>query len=168
MGNPEGIHQLLVLFSDRGTPQSIRFLNSYSGQTYKFTKEVSRTPNPCRSLITRFQDGSFKYIKIHIKTQQGVKNFTSEEAIRLAGEDPDYMIRDMFEAIDRGDYPKWNVYVQVMDPSEAEKYRWNIFDMTKVWPHKDFPLRQIGQLTLNRNVSWHPSFAVPFYPICGY
>lgn len=135
VGNPEGIHQLLVLFSDRGTPRSVRFLNSYSGHTYKFTKE----------------DGSFKYIKIHIKTQQGVQNLTAEEATKIAGEDPDYMIRDMFEAIDRGDYPKWNVYVQVMDPAEAENYRWNIFDMTKVWPHKDFPLRQIGQLTLNRN-----------------
>lgn len=62
------------------------------------------------------------------------------------------MIQDMFEAIERKDYPKWNVYVQVMDPSEAEKFRWNIFDMTKVWPHKEFPLRRIGRLTLNQNV----------------
>ncbi|KAJ5472257.1 Catalasemono-functionalheme-containing [Penicillium desertorum] len=135
VGNPEGIHQLLVLFSDRGTPQSVRFLNSYSGHTYKFTKE----------------DGSFKYVKIHMKTQQGVKNFTREEATRIAGEDPDYMIRDMFEAIERKDYPSWDVFVQVMDPSEAENYRWNIFDMTKVWPHEDFPLRKIGKLTLDRN-----------------
>ncbi|KAJ5610827.1 Catalase mono-functional heme-containing [Penicillium lagena] len=135
VGNPEGIHELLHLFSDRGTPKSVRFLNSYSGHTYKFTKE----------------DGSFKYIKIHIKTQQGIKNFTREEATKIAGENPDYMIQDMFEAIERGDYPKWNVYVQVMDPSEAVNYRWNIFDMTKVWPHNDFPLRQIGQITLNRN-----------------
>jgi catalase len=80
-----------------------------------------------------------------------VKSFTAEAASRIAGEDPDYMIRDMFEAIERGDYPKWDVFVQVMDPSEAETYRWNIFDMTKVWPHSDFPLRKIGQLTLNRN-----------------
>ncbi|KAJ5674236.1 Catalase mono-functional heme-containing [Penicillium macrosclerotiorum] len=135
VGNPEGIHELLHLFSDRGTPSSIRRINSYSGHTYKFTKE----------------DGSFKYIKVHIKTQQGVKNFTREEATRIAGEDPDYLIRDMFDAIARKDYPVWNVYVQVMDPSEAENYRWNIFDMTKVWSHHDFPLRQIGKLTLNRN-----------------
>ncbi|KAJ5927723.1 Catalase mono-functional heme-containing [Penicillium verhagenii] len=137
VGNPEGIHQLLVLFSDRGTPKSVRFLNSYSGHTYKFTKE----------------DGSFKYIKIHMKSRQGVKSFTQEEATRIAGEDPDYMIRDMFEAIERKDYPSWDVFVQVMDPSEAENYRWNIFDMTKIWPHEDFPLRQIGKLTLNRNPS---------------
>lgn len=135
VGNPEGIHQLLVLFSDRGTPKSVRFLNSYSGHTYKFTKE----------------DGSYKYIKIHIKTQQGVKNFTREEATKIAGEDPDYMIRDMFEAIEKKDYPSWDVFVQVMDPSEAETYRWNIFDMTKVWPHSDFPLRKIGKMTLNKN-----------------
>lgn len=111
------------------------------------------------SVTNLSQDDSFKYIRIRIKTQQGVQNFTAEEATRIAGEDPDYMIRDMFEAIERGDYPKWNVYVQVMDPAEAEKYRWNIFDMTKVWPHEDFPLRQIGQLTLNRNVSFDESFS---------
>ncbi|KAB8079413.1 catalase-like domain-containing protein [Aspergillus leporis] len=135
VGNPEGIHELLHLFSDRGTPRSIRHMNAYSGHTYKFTKE----------------DGSFKYVKIHIKTAQGIQNMTREESIKIAGENPDYLIQDMFEAIEKGDYPVWNVYVQVMDPSEAEKYRWNIFDMTKVWSHKDFPLRQIGRLTMNRN-----------------
>jgi catalase len=65
------------------------------------------------------------------------------------------MIRDMFEAIERSDYPVWNVYVQLMNPEQAEEYKWNIFDMTKVWPHKDFPLQQIGRLTMNRNVSLH-------------
>jgi catalase len=89
---------------------------------------------------------------MHIKTSQGIKNFTAEESERVAGENPDFLIQDMFEAIERGDYPTWNVYVQVMDPSEAENYRWNIFDMTKVWSHKDYPLRQIGRITLNRNV----------------
>lgn len=88
-----------------------------------------------------------------MKTQQGVKNFTRDEATKIAGEDPDYMIRDMYEAIERKEYPSWDVFVQVMDPSEAENYRWNIFDMTKVWPHSDFPLRKIGKMTLNRNVS---------------
>lgn len=81
-----------------------------------------------------------------------MKNLSRKEAAKIAGENPDYMIQDMFEAIERKDYPKWNVYVQVMDPSEAEKFRWNIFDMTKVWPHKEFPLRRIGRLTLNQNV----------------
>ncbi|OQE72445.1 hypothetical protein PENNAL_c0096G03562 [Penicillium nalgiovense] len=145
VGNPEGIHQLLVLFSDRGTPKSVRFLNSYSGHTYKFTKA----------------DGSFNYIKIHMKTRQGVKNFTQEEATRVAGEDPDYMIRDMFDAIQRKEFPQWDVFVQVMSPSEAEAYRWNIFDMTKVWPQKDFPLKKIGKMTLNRNAAFSPSTMVP-------
>ncbi|KAH8702330.1 putative catalase [Talaromyces proteolyticus] len=135
VGNPEGIHELIHLFSDRGTPASLRHMNAYSGHTYKFTKE----------------DGSFKYIKVHIKSQIGVKNLSTEEATRIAGENPDFLLQDVFDAIESGNYPTWNVYVQVMDPKEAETYKWNIFDMTKVWPHQDFPLRQIGKLTLNRN-----------------
>ncbi|KAJ5746598.1 hypothetical protein N7520_011780 [Penicillium odoratum] len=135
VGSPESIHELLHLFSDRGTPKSIRHMNAYSGHTYKFTKT----------------DGSFKYAKFQIKTQQGVENLTKEEAITMDGVNPDSLIQDMFEAIERGDYPVWNVYVQLMSPDEAKIYRWNIFDMTKVWPHKDFPLLQIGRLTMNRN-----------------
>lgn len=95
-----------------------------------------------------------------MKTRQGVKNFTQEEATRVAGEDPDYMIRDMFDAIQRKEFPQWDVFVQVMSPSEAEAYRWNIFDMTKVWPQKDFPLKKIGKMTLNRNVSYTPFLRV--------
>lgn len=110
-------------------------------------------PLPDVSLTDLTQDGSFKYAKIHVKTQQGIENLSCKEATRIAGGDPDYMIRDMFEAIERGEYPVWNVYVQLMSPEEAEKYKWNIFDMTKVWSHKDFPLQQIGRLTMNRNVS---------------
>ncbi|KAL5360850.1 catalase-like domain-containing protein [Aspergillus floccosus] len=116
-------------------------------------------------------DGSFKYVKFHVKTTIGVKNLTREEATKLAGENPDHLVQDMYEAIDRGDHPVWNVFVQVMDPKEAENYKWNIFDMTKVWPHTDFPLRQIGRLTLNRNpknyfvdieqASFSPSTMVP-------
>ena len=70
----------------------------------------------------------------------------------MAAEDPDHQTRDLFEAIARGDYPSWNVYAQVMDPKDAEQYHWNIFDMTRVWPHKDYPLRPIGKMTLNENV----------------
>lgn len=88
-----------------------------------------------------------------MKTTQGVKNFSREEATEIAGKNPDHLIQDMFEAIQKGDYPVWNVYVQLMSPQQAENYQWNIFDMTKVWSHKDFPLQQIGRLTMNRNVS---------------
>lgn len=78
---------------------------------------------------------------------------TQAEGVRTAGEAPDFHSTDMWNAIERGDYPTWTLYAQVMKPEEAENYRWNIFDMTKVWPHKDFPLRPLGKLTLNRNVS---------------
>lgn len=73
----------------------------------------------------------------------------------MVSKDPDHHTRDLFEAIERGDYPSWNVYVQVMDPKDAENYRWNIFDMTRVWPHKDYPLRRIGKMTLNENVRFN-------------
>lgn len=102
-----------------------------------------------------------------MKTRQGIQNFSRDEATKIAGENPDYMIQDMFEAIERGDYPVWDVYVQLMTPETAEKYEWNIFDMTKVWSHKDFPLQQIGRLTMNRNVRLlDPAMAV-FYSYLG-
>lgn len=135
VGNPEGIHEMLHLFSDRGTPRSIRMMNAYSGHTYTFTKE----------------DGSFKYIKVHIKSRLGVHNMGAAEATKVAGENPDYLVQDLFDAVEQGNFPQWDIFVQVMDPAEAERYRINIFDMTKVWPHADFPLRQIGRLTINTN-----------------
>ncbi|KAH8602104.1 catalase [Bisporella sp. PMI_857] len=133
--NHEGIHELMHLFSDRGTPASLRHTDAFSGHTYKFTKP----------------DGSFKYVKIHLKADQGIKNFTGDEAERIAGTDPDHHVRDLFEAIEREEYPTWTAYLQIMDPKSAETYRWNIFDMTKVWPHKDYPLIPFGRMTLNRN-----------------
>jgi catalase len=127
----------MFLFSDRGTPASVRHVNGYSGHTYKLTKE----------------DGSFVYAKFHFKTDQGVKTVTNDESVKLAGEDSDHHTADLYNSIKNGDFPSWSVYIQVMKPEEAENYRWNIFDMTKVWPHADFPLQQVGKLTLNRNVS---------------
>ncbi|KAI9790425.1 MAG: peroxisomal catalase A [Piccolia ochrophora] len=135
-------HQVMQLFSDRGTPYSYRNMNGYSGHTYKFTQP----------------DGSFKYVQIHCKTDQGIKNFTNDEAGQMAAENPDWHTQDLFDAIQKGDYPSWTCYVQVLDPADAEKFRWNIFDLTKVWPHKDVPLRRFGKFTLNKNVS--PSSSV--------
>ncbi|KAF1983343.1 catalase-domain-containing protein [Aulographum hederae CBS 113979] len=131
----EGIHALMFLFSDRGTPASIRHLNSYSGHTYKFTKA----------------DGSWRYVKFHFKTEDGIKTNTDAQATKLAGENPNALTQDLFEAIERKEYPTWKLYVQVMEPEDAETYRWNPFDMTKVWPHADYPLRPVGKLTLNEN-----------------
>ncbi|CAM1500632.1 Fc.00g097940.m01.CDS01 [Cosmosporella sp. VM-42] len=135
--NQEGIHALMNLFSDRGTPKTVRHLNAYSGHTYKLTKD----------------DGTFYYVKIHIKTNQGIESFSQEEATKVAGENPDYHTADLYDSIAKGDYPSWNIFFQVMEPKDAEKYRWNIFDMTKVWPHADYPLIPVGKLTLNKNPS---------------
>ncbi|KAL5612829.1 hypothetical protein BROUX41_004089 [Berkeleyomyces rouxiae] len=153
--HPESVHQVMTLFSDRGTPYSYRHMHGYSGHTYKWQKA----------------DGTFSYVQIHIKTDQGIKNFTNDEAGKLAGENPDLHAQDLFESIKKGEYPSWTVYVQVMSPEQAEKFKYNIFDLTKVWPQKEFPLRRFGKLTLNRNhenyfaeieqVAFSPSHMVP-------
>lgn len=102
-------------------------------------------------LTLQFRDGEVFYVKFHFKTNQGIKNFTAEEAGKMAGSDPDWATRDLFNNINEGNFPSWNMYVQVMTPKEAETYRWNVLDVTKVWSHKDYPLIPVGKLTLNRN-----------------
>ncbi|KAF2099930.1 putative catalase [Rhizodiscina lignyota] len=133
--NQESIHQVMQLFSDRGTPLSYRHMNTYSGHTFKFIAA----------------DGSFKYVKMHFISDQGNRTLNLEEATHLASANPDWNTQDLFEAIARGEYPSWTFYVQVLDPKDAEKFRWNIFDVTKVWPHSEVPLRPVGKMTLNRN-----------------
>lgn len=98
------------------------------------------------------QDGSFHYIKIHLKTNQGVQNLTQDEATKISGEDPDYFTKDLFDAIKKGEYPSWTVYAQVIDPLRAENYKTNIFDPTKTISQKDFPLIPFGKITLNKNL----------------
>ncbi|KAH8821764.1 putative catalase [Xylogone sp. PMI_703] len=132
----EAVHQVMTLFSDRGTPYSYRHMNGYSGHTYKFMKA----------------DGTFNYVQIHLKTDQGIKTFNNEEAGKMASENPDWNTEDLFNAIQRGEHPSWTVYVQVLSPEQAEKFRWNIFDLTKVWPQGEVPLRRFGKFTLNKNV----------------
>jgi catalase len=131
----EAVHQVMHLFSDRGTPYSYRHMNGYSGHTYKWIKP----------------DGTFNYVQLHLKTDQGNKTFTDAEAGRLAAENPDWHTQDLFNAIARGEYPSWTCYVQVLSPEQAEKFRWNIFDLTKVWPQSEVPLRRFGRFTLNKN-----------------
>ncbi|CAN6626976.1 peroxisomal catalase A [Trichomonascus vanleenenianus] len=133
--NPESLHQVMTLMSDRGTPASWRNMHCYSGHAYKWVKA----------------DGSFNYVQVHIKSDQGVKNLTNDEAVKLEGEDRDYNLKDLHDAIERGDYPSWTCYVQVMSPEEAEKQPFSIFDLTKVWPQGQFPLRRFGKLVLNKN-----------------
>ncbi|OOQ83138.1 Catalase [Penicillium brasilianum] len=117
----EAVHQVMHLFSDRGTPYSYRHMNGYSGHTYKWIKP----------------DGTFNYVQIHCKTDQGNKTFTNEEATKLSAENPDWHTQDLFDAIARGENPSWTCYVQVLSPEQAEKFRWNVFDLTKVWPQSE-------------------------------
>lgn len=132
---PESVHALMFLFSDRGTPASLRNINGYSNHTYKLTKK----------------DGSFHYAKIHIHSDGGIKNHTSAEATRLAGTHPDSLTQDMYDAIASSDYPTYTVSIQTLHPSVVAQCPVNIFDMTKVWPHAQYPLRPVGKLVLDKN-----------------
>ncbi|MBN1561873.1 catalase [candidate division KSB1 bacterium] len=132
---PESLHQVTILMSDRGLPKGIPFMNGYGSHTYSFINAKNE----------RF------WVKFHFKTQQGIQCFTQAEGDELAGKDADYHTRQLFEMIERGDHPKWTFYVQVMPEKEAETYRWNPFDLTKVWPHGDYPLIEVGVMELNRN-----------------
>jgi len=132
---PESLHQVTILFSDRGIPKGIPFMNGYGSHTYSFINANNE----------RF------WVKFHFKTQQGIKNIIQEEADQIAGKDPDYHTRQLFEAIEKGNYPKWTFYVQIMPEDEAETYRWNPFDLTKVWPHADYPMIEVGVMEMNRN-----------------
>jgi len=133
--SPESAHQVAVLFGDRGIPKTWRHMNGYSSHTYLWVNAKGE----------RF------WVKYHFKTEQGIEFLTQEEADRIAGKDGDFHRRDLFEAIKRGESPRWTMKVQIMPFAEAETYRFNPFDLTKVWPHADYPLHEVGRLTLNRN-----------------
>ena len=135
VNSPESIHALMFLFSDRGLPSTLRHINGYSGHTYSLTKA----------------DESLHYIRIHLLTQQGTHYLTNSEGAVLAGTNPDEHLLDMRQAIDCGNYPSWNVMVQVIHPKDIADAPIDIFDMTKVWPHGQYPLRKIGQIVLDRN-----------------
>jgi catalase len=132
---PESIHQVTILFSDRGTPATYRNMNGYSSHTYKWYNEKEE----------------YYWVQYHFKTDQGIKNLTREEADAMRGTDPDHATRDLHEAIVRGEFPSWTLEMQIMTPEQAKDYRFDILDITKVWPHADFPPMKIGKLVLNRN-----------------
>ena len=138
--SPETAHQVTILMSDRGVPRSYRNMNGYTSHTYMWVNAKGE----------RF------WVKYHFKTDQGIANIFQEEADRIAGADADYHRRDLFDAIKRGDHPSWTLKVQVMPFKDADNYRFNPFDLTKVWPHGDYPLHEVGRLVLNRNpVDFH-------------
>jgi catalase len=132
---PEALHQVTILFSDRGIPMGIPFMNGYGSHTYSFINAKNE----------RF------WVKFHFKTKQGIQCMPPEEADRLVAANPDYHTMQLFETIKRGEFPQWTFSVQVMPEKDAETYRWNPFDLTKVWPHADYPLMEVGVLELNRN-----------------
>lgn len=132
---PETTHQVCFLYSDRGIPASYREMNGYGSHTFKLVNEA----------------GEAVYTKFHLKTKQGIRCHDVATAGRLAGDDPDHTTRDLFNAIANKNYPKWAMYVQIMTFEQAEKFKYNPFDLTKVWSHKDFPLIEVGEVVLDRN-----------------
>lgn len=132
--NPESLHQIMILFSDRGTPYSYRHMHGFGSHTF--------------SLINA--DNERVFVKFHFKTQQKVKNFTDSEAARMKGMDADWAQRDLVDAIDNGDFPKWDLKIQVMTEEQTKTFRWNPFDVTKIWPQGEFPLIDVGVLELNK------------------
>jgi catalase len=135
--SPESAHMVTWLMGDRGIPQTYRHMNGYSSHTYMWVNA----------------GGDKFWVKYHFKTDQGVECLTQEEADRIAGEKPDYHRQDLFEAIRDGDFPSWTLFMQIMPFEDGKTYRFNPFDLTKVWPHGDYPLIKVGTMTLNRNLT---------------
>ncbi|WP_312956547.1 catalase [Pseudomonas songnenensis] len=134
-GLPEALHQITYVMGDRGIPASYRHMHGFGSHTYSFI-----SPNN-----ERF------WVKFHFRTLQGIKNLTDAEAAAIVANDRESSQRDLFEAIERGEYPRWTMYVQVMPEVEAAKVPYHPFDLTKVWPHADYPLIEVGYYELNRN-----------------
>uniref|UniRef100_A0A1B0DEK2 Catalase n=1 Tax=Phlebotomus papatasi TaxID=29031 RepID=A0A1B0DEK2_PHLPP len=152
---PETTHQTCFLFSDRGIPDGYRHMNGYGSHTFK----------------TINAKGEAFWVKFHYKTDQGIKNLTPERALELSGSDPDYSIRDLYNAIAKGNFPSWTFHIQVMTMEQAEKFKYNPFDLTKIWPQSEYPLIKVGKLVLDRNpknyfaeveqIAFSPSHFVP-------
>jgi catalase len=133
--SPEALHQITILMSDRGQPRTYRHVNGYGSHTYSFVNA----------------DGERFWVKFHFKTRQGHEANGNDEVARIIGEDRESHQRDLHEAIERGDFPKWTLKVQIMPEADAARTSYNPFDLTKVWPHADYPLIDVGVLELNRN-----------------
>lgn len=132
--NPESLHQVMILMSDRGTPFSYRHMHGFGSHTFSFFNNKNERV----------------WVKFHFKTMQGIKNFSGKEANEMRGIDPDQAQRDLVEAIERKDFPRWTLQIQVMTDEQTKNVKYNPFDVTKVWSHKDFPLIDVGIMELNR------------------
>ena len=135
--SPESAHQVTWLMGDRGIPRSWRHMNGYTSHTYLWVNAA----------------GERHRVKYHFKTDQGIEFFTQDEGDQMASADTDYHQRDLYDHIESGDYPSWTLKVQIMPFEDAKTYRFNPFDLTKVWPHSDYPLIDVGTMTLDRNVT---------------
>jgi catalase len=133
--SPESLHQVTILFSDRGLPPSPRFMNGYGSHTYSFWNAA----------------GERHWVKFHFKTLQGHRFLTNDQAATVVGQSRETFQEDLYGAIERGDFPKWKLQVQIMPERDAEKTIYNPFDLTKVWPHADYPPIDVGIMELNRN-----------------
>ncbi len=133
--SPESLHQVTILFSDRGIPASYRHMNGYGSHTFSLWNH----------------QGERFWCKWHFKTQQGIECLTDAQAALIAGENPDYHRQDLYDAIVREDFPRWKLYAQIMPEKDAEHYGIHPFDLTKVWPHGDYPLMEVGVMEMNRN-----------------
>lgn len=133
--NPESLHQVLFLMSDRGTPFGFRHMHGFGSHTYTLINSANETV----------------FVKFHFRNQQGIKNFTSAEAKQMRGEDPDFAQRDLLNAIEEGNFPKWTLKIQVMTAEQGASHPFNPFDLTKVWSQKEYPLIEVGVLELNQN-----------------
>ncbi|NVY96558.1 catalase [Lactobacillus sp. DCY120] len=132
---PEALHQVTYLMGDRGNPASYRTMNGYGSHTFKWVNA----------------QGEQYWIKYHFLSNQGVQNMSAKIATKLASEDPDYLLHDLYDAIAQGDYPSWKVYVQIIPYEEGWDYKYDLFDVTKVVSHHDYPLVEVGEFTLNQN-----------------
>jgi len=132
---PEALHQITIVMSDRGIPDGYRHMHGFGSHTYSFVNDA----------------GERSWVKFHFRTQQGIKNLTDEEAAVVVAGDRESAQRDLFNAIEEGNYPKWTLFVQIMPEADAQTYRYHPFDLTKVWSKKDYPLIEVGELELNRN-----------------
>lgn len=152
---PETCHQVAFLFSDRGTPDGYRHMNGYGSHTFKFVNAQNEST----------------YVKFHFKTDQGIKNMTNQQAVKLAGENPDYSTQDLYNSIANGNLPSWTFKIQVMSEKQAAKVDFNPFDLTKVWPQGEYPMMPAGKLVLDRNptnyfaqveqIAFAPSHLIP-------
>lgn len=156
VNNEESAHQVTILFSDRGTPATLREMNGYSGHTYKWSTK----------------DGKWVYVQVHFISDQGIRNLTNEEAGALSGSNPDHAQEDLFKEIAKGNFPSWTCYIQTMTAEQAKAADFSVFDLTKVWPHKEYPMRRFGKLVLNENpknyfaeveqAAFSPAHTVPY------